>query len=72
MACARSDLVDAVATRLEMRKQATVGSLLLEHPANDVTAALERKVERYVRLLAPLAFVSPRLVSAIIDGLSKP
>ena len=52
-----------------MRKQATVGSLLLEHPANDVTAALERKVERYV--LAPLAFVS-RLVSAIIDGLSKP
>jgi hypothetical protein len=25
-------------------------------------------VERHVRLLAPLAFVSPRMISAIVDG----
>jgi site-specific DNA recombinase len=31
-------------------------------------AKRERKVERHIRLLAPLAFVSPRIVSAIIDG----
>jgi site-specific DNA recombinase len=28
----------------------------------------EGKVERHIRLLAPLAFVSPRIISAIIDG----
>ena len=28
----------------------------------------EGKVERYIRLLAPLAFVSPRIVSALLDG----
>jgi hypothetical protein len=31
-------------------------------------ARREGKVERQVRLLAPLAFVSPRIVSAILDG----
>ena len=31
-------------------------------------ARLEGKVERHVRLLAPLAFLSPRIVAAIIDG----
>lgn len=31
-------------------------------------AESEGKVERHIRLLAPLAFVSPRIVSAIIDG----
>jgi site-specific DNA recombinase len=31
-------------------------------------AAREGKVERHVRFLAPLAFVSPRIVSAIMDG----
>jgi len=31
-------------------------------------AEQEGKVERHVRFLAPLAFVSPRIVSAIIDG----
>jgi site-specific DNA recombinase len=31
-------------------------------------ATRERKVERHIRLLAPLAFVSPRIVSAIMDG----
>jgi site-specific DNA recombinase len=31
-------------------------------------ARRERKVERHVRLLAPLAFLSPRIVAAIIDG----
>lgn len=31
-------------------------------------AKRERKVERHVRFLAPLAFVSPRVVSAIFDG----
>jgi site-specific DNA recombinase len=30
--------------------------------------AREGKVERHVRFLAPLAFVSPRIVSAIMDG----
>jgi site-specific DNA recombinase len=28
----------------------------------------EGKVERHIRLLAPLAFVSPRIVSALLDG----
>jgi DNA invertase Pin-like site-specific DNA recombinase len=31
-------------------------------------ARREGKVERHVRLLAPLAFLSPRIVAAIIDG----
>jgi len=31
-------------------------------------AEREGKVERHVRFLAPLAFVSPRTVSAIVDG----
>jgi hypothetical protein len=31
-------------------------------------AEREGKVERHIRLLAPLAFVSPRLLSEIIDG----
>src|SRR5262249_27243744 len=30
-------------------------------------ARSERKVERHIRLLAPLAFLSPRIVSAILD-----
>jgi site-specific DNA recombinase len=33
-----------------------------------VIARREGKVERHVRLLAPLAFVSPRIVAAILDG----
>ena len=31
-------------------------------------AEREGKVERHIRFLAPLAFVSPRLITAIIDG----
>src|SRR5258707_7228041 len=31
-------------------------------------AKREGKVERHIRLLAPLAFVSPRIISGIIDG----
>src|SRR5215211_5652606 len=31
-------------------------------------ARREGRVERHVRLLAPLAFVSPRIVSALLDG----
>jgi hypothetical protein len=31
-------------------------------------AKLEGRAERHVRLLAPLAFVSPRMISAILDG----
>ena len=31
-------------------------------------AQREGKVERHIRFLAPLAFVSPRLITAIIDG----
>src|SRR5436305_7167220 len=31
-------------------------------------ARREGKVERHIRLLAPLAFVSPKIISAIIDG----
>ena len=31
-------------------------------------ATREGKVERHTRLLAPLAFVSPRIISAIVDG----
>jgi site-specific DNA recombinase len=35
-------------------------------------AKRQGKVERYIRLLAPLAFVSPRLLSEIIDGRVSP
>ena len=35
-------------------------------------AKREGKVERHIRLLAPLAFVSPRLISEIIDGAVLP
>jgi hypothetical protein len=31
-------------------------------------ARREGKVERHVQLLAPLAFLSPRIVSALLDG----
>jgi DNA invertase Pin-like site-specific DNA recombinase len=31
-------------------------------------ARREGKIERYIRLLAPLAFLSPRIVSTILDG----
>ena len=31
-------------------------------------ARCEGKVERHIRLLAPLAFLSPRIISAIVDG----
>ena len=31
-------------------------------------ADLEGKVERYIRLLTPLAFVSPRIINVIVDG----
>jgi hypothetical protein len=33
-----------------------------------VIAGRERKAERHIRLLAPLAFLSPRIVSALLDG----
>jgi hypothetical protein len=33
-----------------------------------VIARREGKVERHIRLLAPLAFVSPRIVSALLEG----
>jgi hypothetical protein len=33
-----------------------------------VIARREGKVERHIRLLAPLAFVSPRIVAALLDG----
>ena len=33
-----------------------------------VLAGRERKVQRHVRLLMPLAFVSPRIVSGLLDG----
>jgi site-specific DNA recombinase len=35
-------------------------------------ARREGKAERYVRHLAPLAFVSPRIITAIIDGTAPP
>jgi site-specific DNA recombinase len=35
-------------------------------------AKREGKVERHIRLLAPLAFVSPRLISEIADGMLPP
>ena len=33
-----------------------------------VIARREGKAERHIRLLAPLAFVSPRIVAALLDG----
>jgi len=35
-------------------------------------AAREGKVERHIRLLTPLAFVSPRIIAAIMDGPAPP
>jgi hypothetical protein len=35
-------------------------------------AKQEGRVDRHVRLLAPLAFVSPRMISAILDGNEPP
>jgi site-specific DNA recombinase len=35
-------------------------------------AKQEGKVERHVRFLAPLAFVSPRIISEIVDGAAPP
>lgn len=34
----------------------------------DDIAVKEKKVERYIRLLAPLAFVAPSIVQSIVDG----
>jgi hypothetical protein len=31
-------------------------------------ARREEKVERHIRLLAPLAFLSPRIISRLLDG----
>ena len=36
-----------------------------------VIARREGKAERHIRLLAPLAFVSPRIVSALLDGTAQ-
>jgi site-specific DNA recombinase len=35
-------------------------------------ATQEKKVERHVRFLMPLAFIAPPLVRAIIDGSARP
>ncbi len=47
---------------------------LTEGRANSLAdiAKREGKVERHIRLLAPLAFVSPDTISDIIDGTSPP
>jgi len=46
----------------------------LEQPALDFAAIADREnlSERYIRLLAPLAFLSPRAIEAIIDGRGSP
>jgi site-specific DNA recombinase len=43
---------------------------LVEHRVVSIAeiAAREGKAERHIRLLAPLAFVSPRIIAALIDG----
>ncbi len=43
---------------------------LIEHRVASFAeiAAREGKGERHIRLLAPLAFVSPRIIAALIDG----
>jgi site-specific DNA recombinase len=47
---------------------------LVEGPVSSFAeiAKREGKVERHIRLLAPLAFVSPRLISEIVDGAACP
>lgn len=47
---------------------------LVEAPLSSLAeiAKREGKVERHIRLLAPLAFVSPRLISEIIHGTACP
>jgi hypothetical protein len=37
-------------------------------PSRGQDEVSEGKAERHIRLLAPLAFLSPRIVSALLDG----
>ena len=49
-----------------------VADLVAGKASLDDIAKREGKVERHIRLLAPLAFASPRLISQIIDGTLLP
>jgi DNA invertase Pin-like site-specific DNA recombinase len=46
---------------------------LIQKPSTDLTAIARREglAERHVRFLAPLAYLSPRVVEAIADGLAQ-
>jgi hypothetical protein len=45
-----------------------VGHNLANRHLVGVGAKREGQGERHIRLLAPLAFVSPRIIAAIVDG----
>jgi hypothetical protein len=60
----RDGLLTAIA-----KARGWVDDLLGNHVASFAEiAAREGKTERYIRLLAPLAFTSPGIIAALIDG----
>jgi site-specific DNA recombinase len=60
-------LLTAIAKARSWIDDIVVGKISL-----DDIAKREGKVERHIRLLVPLAFASPRLISQIIDGTLPP
>jgi site-specific DNA recombinase len=64
----RNSLLTAIA-----KARARIDDLVEGHVASFAEIAKqEGKVERHVRFLASLAFVSPRIVSAILKGSAHP
>ena len=63
---------DALLTTLA-KARASIGDLTEGRVTSFADIAKrEGKVERHIRLLAPLAFVSPSIVSDIADGFAPP
>jgi site-specific DNA recombinase len=61
---ARDALLNAIAKARRWIDGITTGKV----KSFDDIAAKEKKVERHIRLLAPLAFVAPSIVQSIIEG----
>ena len=61
---ARDALLNAIAKARRWIDAITTGKV----KSFDDIAMKEKKVERHIRLLAPLAFVAPSIVQSIIEG----
>jgi hypothetical protein len=61
---ARDALLNAIAKARRWIDGITIGKV----KSFDEIATKEKKVERHIRLLAPLAFVAPSIVQSIIEG----